>query len=74
MSWNMKVDEIRILWNKIWILRNMKVNKIEILTRHVSLREAKIEIIEIKYFTDSSLETKYNHQNINSRYITNRAV
>ena len=52
----------------------MKVNKIEILTRHVSLREAKIEIIEIKYFTDSSLETKYNHQNINSRYITNRAV
>ena len=74
MSWNMKVNETGMLWNKIRILRNMKVNKIEILTRHVWLSAAKIEIIETKYFTDNSLETKYKHQNIISRYVTNTAV
>ena len=70
----MKVNEVEILWNKIRILRNIKVHKNEILTRHVWLSAAKIEIIEIKYFTDNSLETQYKYQNISSRYITNIAV
>ena len=58
MSWNMKVNEIGMLWNKIRISRDMKVNKIKILTRHLWLTAAKIENIETKYFTDNSPETK----------------
>ena len=40
------------------MLWNMKVGKIEILTKHVWLSAEKIvEIIETNYFTDISLET-----------------
>ena len=40
------------------MLWNMKVGKIEIITRHVWLSAEKIvEIIETNYFTDISLET-----------------
>ena len=55
----MKVNEAGMLWNKTRILRNMKVNSIKILVRHLLLRAAKTEIMETKYFTDNLLETKH---------------